>query len=351
MKAALYYGPHDLRIEQTIKPKVEESGIIVRVRACGICGSDLHFYERGGLKVKPGTIMGHEFSGDVVAVGKAVQNIKEGDRVAAASMMVCNDCYWCASGQYSRCQNMKMGGFDFAGAYAEYAPVPLAVLDQTVFKLPANLSYEAGAIAEPLGIGIFVSKRAEPDPSDVVVIFGAGMIGLSSLMAFRAAGVSKIIVSELTTRRRQAAEKLGADVVIDASSADVPLRILQETQGKGADIAVECTGLRKPFLQSMKILRNDGKLMQVGVFDTAFEFNPVTITTKNLHVIGCLGGDYAASMQLLRSGTVRTGDLITHEFPLDNIKDAFETQLKTGESIKVLVKPYSSRQRQSQIIT
>lgn len=339
MKAALFYGPHDFRVEEVEKPGAGGYGAVVRVRACGICGSDLHFYERGGAKVKPGTIMGHEFSGDVTEVGKFVKDIKVGDRVAAASLIVCQECYWCKSGHFSRCQNLQMGGFDFHGAYAEYAPVPLAVLDQTVFKIPDGLRYEAGAIMEPLGVGAYSAIRAEAAPGDIVVIFGAGMIGLSAVAAFRAMGVGKIIVSEMSPKRLQTAKAIGADIIIDADTENVPLRISQETNGRGADIAVECTGLRKPFLQAMGVLRIDGKLMQVGVFDKAFEFNPVTITGKNLRVIGCLGGDYAAALKLLTSGKIDASNFITHEFPLEKITEAFNKQLDSNESIKVLIKP------------
>jgi 2-desacetyl-2-hydroxyethyl bacteriochlorophyllide A dehydrogenase len=339
MKAALFYGPHDFRVEDVEKPTAGDYGIVVRVRACGICGSDLHFYERGGARVKPGTIMGHEFSGDVTEVGKSVRDIKVGDRVCAASLIVCQVCYWCKAGQFSRCQNLQMGGFDFQGAYAEYAIVPLAILDQTVFRIPDSVSYEAGAIMEPLGVGAYSVIRAEAVPDDVVVIFGAGMIGLSTLAVLRARGVGKIIVSEMSPKRLQAARTLCADVIIDAGTENVPLRISQETEGRGVDIAVECTGLRKPFLQAMGALRIDGKLMQVGVFDKAFEFNPVTITGKNLRVIGCLGGDYAVALELLTSGKIDARNFITHEFPLDKITEAFNKQLDSNESIKVLVKP------------
>jgi 2-desacetyl-2-hydroxyethyl bacteriochlorophyllide A dehydrogenase len=339
MKAALFYGPHDFRVEEVEKPKAGDYGVVVKVRVCGICGSDLHYYVRGGPLVKPGGIMGHEFSGEVVEVGGSVKDIKVGDRVVAASIMVCQECYWCKSGQHSRCQNLKMGGFDFNGAYAEYAAVPLAILDQTVFKLPDNLSYEAGAIMEPLGVGAYSAIRAEAAPDDIVVIFGAGMIGLSTLAVFRAMGVGKIIVSEMSPKRLQAAKAIGADITIDAGTENVLLRIAQETNGRGADIAVECTGLRRPFLQAMGVLRIDGKLMQVGVFDKAFEFNPVTITGKNLRVIGCLGGDYPTALKLLTSGKIKADNFITHEFPLDKITEAFDKQLDSNESIKVIVKP------------
>lgn len=232
-----------------------------------------------------------------------------------------------------------MGGFDIPGAYAEYTAVPLAILNQTVFQLPDNVSYEAGALMEPLGVGLYAARRAEPVLNDTIVIFGAGTIGLSVLAAFKTMGIFTLIVSEIAEKRCQAAMTLGANIVIDAGLDDVFLRVLKETDGKGADIAVECVGLRKPFLQAMKVLRIDGKLIQVGVFDKAFEFNPVTITTKNLRIIGCLGGDYLASMDMLRLGKIVTGNFITHEFPLANISEAFETQLQADQSIKVMIQP------------
>ena len=339
MKACVYHGPHDMSIEEVAEPQGDDNGIIVRVKACGICGSDLHYYHSGGQFLKPGSIMGHEFSGDVVAVGRNVKGIAPGQRVTAASCLACGRCARCKAGQPAFCGQLQMVGFGIPGAYAEYVAIPDAALGSTVFVVPDEMSYETAALMEPFSVGVNAAQRAGLQPGDTVVIFGAGVIGLSALMALKAMGCGKLIVSDLSHLRLEAARRAGADVVIDAGVEDVPRRIQDETGGMGADIAVECTGVRRPFLQAMRVLRFDGALVQVGVFSAAFEFNPVTITDKSLRIIGCMGGDCAASMDLLRTGAVDAKNLVTHTFPLDRIVEAFDVQSDAQRSIKVMVQP------------
>jgi threonine dehydrogenase-like Zn-dependent dehydrogenase len=339
MKACVYHGPHDLRVEQVPDPQVADNGIVVKVKACGICGSDLHYYHSGGQFLKPGAIMGHEFSGDVVAVGRSVSGVNVGDRVTAASCLSCGRCVRCKAGQPAFCSQLQMVGFGISGACAEYVAIPDAAPGSTVFTLPDEMSYEKGALMEPFSVGVNAAQRAGLTPGDTVVVFGAGVIGLSAVMALKAMGCGRLIVTDLSHRRLDAARRVGADVVIDAGAEDVPRRIGEETEGMGVDIAVECTGVRRPFLQAMRVLRVDGALVQVGVFSAAFEFNPVTITDKSLRIIGCMGGDCAASMDLLRTGAVNAEDLVTHTFPLERIVEAFDVQSDAQQSIKVMVQP------------
>jgi threonine dehydrogenase-like Zn-dependent dehydrogenase len=339
MKAAVFHGPNDTRVEDIGKPKLAETGVIVKVKACGICGSDLHFYKLGGKRMHPGTVMGHEFSGDVVEVGGSVNGIRTGDRVAAISFQPCFKCPACKAGLYEICQNMGSGGIDIPGAYAEYVSVPLAILNRTVFKLADDTTYEEGALIEPFGVGYLGAFRANPAKTDVIAIFGAGIIGLSCLVAFKARGVSRIMVSEMSKTRLKLAGELGADVLINAAEEDVAGRIIAETGGAGLDIAVECTGIRKPFFTALKTLRIDGLLLQVGVFTQAFEFNPVTLTDKCLKINGYTGGDYLASAAAINAHVIDFKKLVSHTFPLDQINDAFAMQFRADESVKVVVKP------------
>jgi threonine dehydrogenase-like Zn-dependent dehydrogenase len=339
MKAAVFHGPNDTRVEEVESPKLLKTGIIVRVMACGICGSDLHFYKLGGKRMHPGTIMGHEFCGDVVEVGKEVKDIKVGDRVGAISFQPCFECAMCKAGLYEMCPKQGAGGIDIPGAYAEYTSVPLAALDKTVFKLADDITYEEGALFEPFGVGYLAAARANPRQSDVIAIFGAGIIGLSCIVALKARGVSKIIVSETSKLRLQVAGQLGADVLINAAEEDVAALIAEATGGRGLDIALECTGVRKPFFTALKTLHLDGKLVQVGVFTEAFEFNPVTVTDKWLTITGFVGGDYPASAAAVNGHIIDFRKLVTHVFPLDKINEAFAVQAGPEQSIKVVVKP------------
>jgi threonine dehydrogenase-like Zn-dependent dehydrogenase len=339
MKAAVFYGPNDIRVEQVERPKLADTGIIVRVRACGICGSDLHFYKLGGKRIHPGTIMGHEFCGDVAEVGDEVRDIMVGDRVASISVQPCFTCAMCKAGLHEMCPGMGSGGIDMHGAYAEYASVPLAMPGKTVFKLADNTAYEEGALFEPFGVGYLAAARANPRSTDTIAIFGAGIIGLSCVLALKARGVGKIIVSETSDLRLQAAGTLGADVLINAAKEDVAARISEATGGMGIDVAMECTGVRKPFFTALKTLRMDGRLVLVGVFTEAFEFNPVTITDKWLTITGFVGGDYPASIAAVNGRVIDFRKLVTHTFPLDQINEAFAMQARLDESIKVVVKP------------
>jgi len=354
VKAATYYGAGDIRVENVSDPQLEAGGILIQVKACGICGSDLHPYKVGGLIeagfIQPGLIMGHEFSGDVVAVGTNVTGIKEGDRVTAGSILPCRECEWCRKGESNRCLNMMVLGFQMPGAFAEYVSIPLAIVDQTVFLLPEEISYEEGATVEPLSVGINAARRAEPGHEDIVVVLGAGMIGQCALQSFREMNVAKVIVSEVSKKRLEVAKASGADIVINAAEEDPVQRVRELTSGIGADIVAECAGAPTTFQQAIDMVRGsmqqafeterpDGKIMLVGVYEEPIQWMPIMVINNSVRMIGCFSGGFAPAIDLLKTRKVSTVPLITHEFSLDEAKEAFETQLRTEESIKVLIKP------------
>jgi len=354
MKAATYHGAGDIRVENVSDPELEVDGILIKVKACGICGSDLHPYKIGGLVeaglIQPGLIMGHEFSGDVVAVGANVTDIREGCRVTAASILPCRECESCRKGEPSRCLNMMVLGFQMPGAFAEYVSIPLAILNQTVFLLPEEISYEEGATIEPLSVGANTARRAEPRREDIVVVLGAGMIGLCVLQSFKEMNVAKVIVSEVSNKRLEVARATGADITINAAEEDPVLRIREITSGIGADIVAECAGAPTTFQQAIEMVRGsmqqafeiehpDGKIMLVGVYEEPVQWMPIMVINNSVRMIGCFSGGFAPAIDLLKTGKVSTMPLITHEFSLDQAKEAFETQLRTDESIKVLIKP------------
>jgi len=349
MKAAIYYGPGDIRVENISDPKLGADGIVIQVKASGICGSDIHPYRVSGL-IEPGLIMGHEFSGDVIEVGANVAEIKNGDRVTAASVQPCGQCHWCQKQQTHRCSNMKVLGVHIPGAFAEYISIPLALLNQTVFLLPDEISYEDGATIEPLSLAEHIVERTEPTTEDTVVILGMGMIGQCTLQTFRAVGVSKIIVTEVGKKRLEVAKAMGADVVLDAAEEDPVQRVREATSGTGADIVVECAGMAITFQQATEMVRGslqqafetvrpDGKIMLVGIYEQPTQWLPNSVIRKSARMIGCYAGRFPPAIELLKAGKVNTRPLVTHEYPLDKVSTAFEAQSKTDESIKVLIKP------------
>ena len=336
MKAAVLHGAFDIRIEDIPQPQVERDGILVKVKACGICGSDLHRYKAGD---QGRMIFGHEFSGDVIEVGSAVAEIEMGDRVTGFGYRPCQQCYWCKLGQPQRCSAMAFVGYELPGALAEYVSIPRAQLGRTIFRLPDALSYEVGATVEPLSVAAFAVRRAQPQAENTVVVLGAGMIGLCVAQVLKAMGVSKVLVSGRRAKRLEAAKQSGADLVIDAATKDPVREVREATSGVGADIVVECSGAPAAFHRAFDMVRGGGKIILVGVFEQKVDWDPNVALNKNVTIIGCLGGHFPRSIEFLQSGKVKTRSLITHELPLSQTKEAFEIQLKAQDAIKVLLKP------------
>ena len=350
MKAAVSYGPYDLRVEDVSDPKLEADGVLIKVKTCGICGTEIHSY-KGKRPMAVGRIMGHEFSGDVIEVGANVTGIKEGDRVAAAA----------------------------GRAFAEYVSVPLALVNKTVFPFSDKLSYEEGAMAEPLSVATNTVRQAEPTDEDTVVVLGVGMIGHSAIQVFKAMGVSKVIVSEISKKRLEVAEAGGADVLINAAEEDPFERVRELTSGRGADIVAECAGVPATFRQAIEmarwggemvrrsgeipiihideiysnpaqrtimrggeeIVRTGGKVMLAALYEEVIPWelaSQLIILRKEVRLIGCHGGDLAEAIDFMQAGKVNLKPIFTHEFPLDKVKEAFDMSM-SGEAVKVMIRP------------
>ncbi|MDD5082855.1 MAG: alcohol dehydrogenase catalytic domain-containing protein [Dehalococcoidales bacterium] len=349
MKAAIYYGPYNLKVEDIKLHEVGDLGAIVKIRASGICGSDLHPYKQKWERYSTGIVIGHEYAGDVVEVGSKVKDVKVGDRVFAKAMLPCFECDFCKKEDYMHCRSAKSGGvWGLHGGFAEYIWLPIAMLDKTVFRLANTMSYQDGALVEPIGVGTYVVNRAEPAHSDTVIVLGAGIIGLGAIAKFKDLGVSKLMTSDISEKRLKAARELGADILIDATKEDVIKRVMQETSGKGADIVVEAAGKPATFLQAIDMVRPDGKMAVVATYEESFDFNPslarpgmpmTSLVRKGVRLIGCLGGDWAGGFDLIKRGKVKDKQVVSHVFPLDKIVAAFEMQMNARESIKVMIEP------------
>ena len=235
MKAAVLHGPRDFRVEDVVDPKLASDGIVLRVKAFGICGSELPLYERGlpservqerGVEAVSMSMTGHEFSGEVVEVGADVNNVRPGDRIAA-------------------------GGYY---GFSEYRSIPA----RAVLPLPDNMSYEVGATIEPVGIGVGLAMKAEPVLGDTVAVLGAGMIGQGTWQVFKAMGASKAIVIDIVEKRLEVAKALGADVVINAAEDDAVEKVNEITSGEGVDIVAYCCTAPTAFQQAFEIVRGGG---------------------------------------------------------------------------------------------
>ena len=335
MKAAVMRGARNIRTETVPDPILEPHGVIIKVKACGVCGSDLHVYKRD----EQGTIFGHEFSGDVVEVGSQVKDIAAGMRVTAVGFKPCGQCFWCSQGKGHRCSDMALLGYKFPGAMAEYVHIPFAFLGRTVFPLPGELTYEDAASVEPLSISYFSVNRAQPRENETFAVLGLGVIGLYAIQVLKSMGVSKIVASGRRPARLEAAGICGADIVIDAANGDAVGAAMAATDKMGVNTVIECAGMQATFDQAVAMARGGGKIMLVGVYEQPLTWDPLPVIAKNLSLIGCLGGNFPACIELLRSGKVDAKPLITHRFPLDHAAEAFRTQLQDPGAIKVLITP------------
>lgn len=338
MKAAAYQGVQDIKVIDAPEPKIEPGAVIMKVSHCGICGSDNHAYERGPRGGRAGGIPGHEFSGDIVEVGAGITEVKPGDRVVVMSARTCGECYWCKQGVVHRCLRMQMVGLGIPGAFAEYVLVPNFKYGLYATKLPANLSYEEGATAEPIAVGWHGVTQMDPQPDDDVVVIGVGFIGLAIVQILKSMGVKQVIVSGHRAKRLQLARESGADLVIDGAKEDIVPIVNERTGGKGADIVFDVAGTETTFRQTMQMVRRGGKVDLVGLYGQPFEWNPNGVGA-DITMIGCgLRWDLPGAVDLMAKGWVRAKPLISHVFPLEKVKEAFDTQLKVPDAVKVLVK-------------
>jgi 2-desacetyl-2-hydroxyethyl bacteriochlorophyllide A dehydrogenase len=334
MKAAVFGGKREISLKEVPIPKAEPGSVVIKVKACGICGTDLHFYRQGS---RNGITPGHEFTGDIYEVGEGVADLKKGDRVVAVGFRPCGECYWCKKQLPARCSHMKLVGEHLPGAMAEYVLIPNAGFNRTVYKLPSTLSYEEAACVEPFGVGSFSVRRSKVSPDDTVAVIGAGIIGLGIIQLLKAAGVKRVLASARRPARIEAAKKSGADLVIDASKDNATDAILKATGGLGADVVFECAGQQETFDQSIAIARGGGKVVLVALYEKPLSFDPLAVDNKNLTLLGILGGHFPSVLDFLNAGKINPKILISHRFPLAKAKEAFETSITAPDAIKVML--------------
>jgi 2-desacetyl-2-hydroxyethyl bacteriochlorophyllide A dehydrogenase len=329
MKAALYHAPRDIRVEDVPVPSIAADELLVRIKACGICGSDLHMYRLGmfealGRPVDNGRIMGHELSGEVVAVGSEVAGFRVGDRIAGVGV----------------------------GGFAEYTP--LQVSERSPHLLPANLSFEEGATLEPLATSLHGVGLARPVAGETAVILGAGIIGLGCVQVIRATVSCRIIVVDASAKRLDMATQLGADATVNLMHSDPVDAVIGLTggpqplqrfgvRGGNADVVIDCAGAKLSPNQGLYMLKQaDGRLVLVALFEQQpeLDFNQIVRKQVTIHGSwGWTGDDYRRAIELVQSGRVDRKPLISHEYTLDDAPLAFATQAQPDAAVKVLLKP------------
>ncbi len=351
MKAAVWRGRHDIRIEEVPVPDKPAAGWVkIRVHWCGICGSDLHEYVAGPVFIpvdqphpltglKGHCILGHEFSGEIAELGAGVTGFEIGERVTADACQHCGQCYYCTHGLYNICERLAFTGLMNNGAFAEYVNVPAELL----YKLPDDFPTEAGALIEPLAVGLHAVKKAGSIVGQTVVVVGAGTIGLCTIMCARAAGAGRVIALEMSSARKQKALEVGASLVIDPKETDAVAQVKALTGGYGADVSFECIGNTSTAKLAIDVIRKAGKSVMVGIFEKPTEFNFFDIVSTEKEVIGSLAynGEFADVIRFIADGRIDVAPLITGRIPLaDIVSKGFDELVNNKDrNVKIIVQP------------
>ena len=340
MRVAMWYNNRDVRVEEMPTPRTGPGELLVRVEACGICGSDVMEWYR--LDRAP-LVLGHEIGGQIVAVGDGVDRYKEGDRISAAHHVPCNTCYYCLNGHHTACDTLRQTNFD-PGGFAQYIRLPAINVDRGVFLLPDEVSFEEATFIEPLACVLRGQKRARIQSGQSVLVIGSGISGLLHVRLASAVGAGLIAATDISYYRLEAAQRFGADVTIDAAEYS-PERLRQVNQGRLADLVIVCTGATSAIRQALASVERGGTILFFAPTDPGvaipvsineiFWRNDVTFTTS----YAGSPADYAAALELIRTRRVPVTEMITHRLGLSETGKGFQIVAEAQNSVKVVIDP------------
>ncbi len=340
MRVAVYYNNHDVRLEERPTPQIGPGELLVRVEACGICGSDvMEWYRRDRVPL----VLGHEIGGQIAAVGDGVELYQEGDRVSAAHHVPCNTCHYCLSGHHTICDTFRQTNFD-PGGFAEYIRLPAINVNRGVFVLPDEVSYEEATFIEPLACVRRGQRLAHVQSGRSVLIIGSGIAGLLHVQLAHALGTGCLVATDINEYRLEAARQFGADATIHAKE-DLPNRLRQVNQGRLADLVIVCTGATSAITQALQSVErggtilffaptNPGVTIPISVNDL-FWRNDITLTTS----YAASPADYTAALELIRARRVDINRMITHRLGLAEAGPGFQLVAEAQNSIKVIIEP------------
>lgn len=340
MKAAVLHKPLDVRIEEVDIPKISPHEVLTRMECVGVCGSDIHFYREGKIGsfiVEEPLILGHECSGEIAEVGDGVTGLKAGQRVVIEPGFVCGKCQYCRGGRYNLCREVEFyGAPPYDGAFAEYVPAP----EQNVYPMPENMSFEEGAMIEPLAVGMMAAEMGKVTVHDVVAVLGAGPIGQMALQAVKTRGALDVYVTDVIDYRLNYAEKYGARTVIDAAREDVVNRIMELTDNKGVDVVIEASGAIPAVLQSLDITKPGGRIVLVGYPAKEVPL-PLTKVISNELVLSGIhryANVFPTAIRAVSAGRAIVKPFVTHRFPFDRILEGFDAHIKKiGNPMKIQI--------------
>jgi L-iditol 2-dehydrogenase len=343
MKALVLKEYKKFSFEEVPAPESQPGEVLVAVKACGICGSDVHGMDGSTGRRRPPIIMGHEASGVIASIGAGVTGWSTGDRVTFDSTIYCGECAYCRDGMFNLCDRRRVLGVsceDYRqnGAFAQFVAVPPRIL----YRVPANLSFEHAAMVEPFAIALHAVRRSPPALNDSVVVLGAGMIGLALVQALSHAGCGKLIVLDVADDRLAMASKLGATYTINSGKGDALAAVHKLTDGRGADVSFEAVGMTATVDLSLRCLRKGGAVTLVGNVAPKIDFPLQVAVTRELSIYGSCAsrGEYTSCLDMLARGDLKAEPLISAAVPLAEGAEWFERLYRKEPGLlKVVLKP------------
>jgi L-iditol 2-dehydrogenase len=343
VKALLLTDYKKLEVTDFDEPTIGEDDVLIRIRACGICGSDIHGYDGSSGRRVPPLVMGHEAAGVVADVGANVTTFQPGDRVTFDSTVSCGRCHFCRRGDNNLCDERRVlgvscGDYRQHGAFAELLAVPQHIC----YRLPDSLPFEQAAMIEAVSIAVHAANRTPITLGDTAVVVGSGMIGLLVIQAIRLSGCSRVIAVDLDQSRLEKASSLGADVTLKADDVDVVEEVRRITDGRGADVGFEVVGATATVQTAVESTRKGGAITLVGNLAPTVELPFQSVVTRELALFGSCGsrGEYPACIELLENQSIKVASMITAIAALDDGPAWFE-RLYAGEpgAMKVILQP------------
>ncbi len=339
MKVAMYYNNKDVRVEEMPVPEIGRKELLVKMRACGICGSDVMEWYR--LKTAP-RVLGHEMTGDIVKVGEEVKGYKVGDRVFVSHHVPCGKCRYCLNDQHTLCDTLHSTNF-YPGGFSEYIRVPAINVEKGTFVLPDNISYEMGTFIEPLGCVVRGMRIARFKKGQTMLVIGSGITGLLHIKLAKAMGAKLIIATDINEYRLKKAKEMGADLVLHASD-DIAGEIKRINDGYLPDMVVTCTGAPQAVNQAINLVGRGGTILFFAPTEPGLDipFPLFELWNKGVTMVSTYAAaprDIEEAIELLSSGRVRVEDMITHRLPLDEVQKGFDLVAGAKDSIKVIIEP------------
>jgi L-iditol 2-dehydrogenase len=338
MKAAVYYSLHDIRTEEVPVPEISDHEVLVNMKACGVCGSDLIDWY---IKPRAPLVLGHEPAGVIAKKGEKVEEVNLGDRVFVHHHAACMTCHYCLNGDYTLCEqfhktNIKPGGF------AQYFKVPAPNLRLDTLKIPKHVSFEEATLIEPVGCCVRALDKCNLKIGDSVAVIGAGPTGLIHTALSKIYGASTTIVSDLIDSRLSLAKKFGADIVVNPKNEDLTGVARSVTEGRGVDIAVVTAPSLEAYRAGIDVCRKGGKVCVFAPTDPTahLQISPKELFFSETRIIPSYSTSHLetrTALHLIESGRIKAKDLITHCFRLEDAAQAFKTALKSTESLKVII--------------